>query len=589
MKNNSLYILGIYPRHNATAVLLKDGQILAAVSEERFVGEKNFKGFPKKAINYCLEEAGITAEQLDLVTIPFKYLAPIHSSIKSENDSLISFLSFIYPLINLVRKVWGELAYRFSVLRIIGREFYYLSTSVIGSLTMWIEKKNIADYLNINTNKIVTFDHHLCHAAAAYYTSPFNNQKALILTADGEGNNYSASVNIFDKKSIQILARTNRDSSLGYIYKDVTTFLGMKENEHEYKVMGLAPYAHKLDVEKYYKKIKDIVFLEGLNFKSKFSTVDTPKFLRRQIKRLRFDIVAGIFQKLIEEKTTEWTKKAISATHLKTILLSGGVFMNIKANQKIGQISEVKNLYVIPSASDESSPMGACYLGFLYLNNRNKDLIIAPIKDIYWGPCFSDKEVEFFLKSYKKIKAKKIKNIEKAIAQLLAKGEIVARMAGRMEFGARALGNRSILADPSRYENVRIINDQIKGRDFWMPFSPTIIEERAKDYIVNPKKLTSPYMMISFDSTPRARQELVAAIHPADFTLRPQILKKEFNPKYYKIIKEFEKITGTGAVLNTSFNIHGYPIVRGPKEALDAFSNSGLKFLAMENYLIEKR
>lgn len=589
MKNRSLYILGVYARHNATACLLKDGEIVAAASEERFVGIKNFKGFPKKAIDYCLKQAGIKSSQLDLVTIPFKYLAPIHSTIDSEKDSLIIFFSYIYPTINIIRRIWGEFAYRYSALRVVSRLFYSYSTFIVGSLTIWREKKNIAEYLHIDVSKIVTFDHHLCHAASVYYASSFNNQKALVLTADGEGNNYSASVSIFNKDKIVTLVRTNRDSSLGWIYRAVTIFLGMKAEEHEYKVMGLAPYAHKSDIEKYYKMIKDIVSFDSLKFKSKFSTVDTHKFLQREIKRLRFDIVAGIFQKLIEEKTSKWVEKAIKGTALKTVLLSGGVFMNIKANQKIAQLNAVKKFFVVPTPSDESSPIGACFLGLLKLKGAKADFDSSPIKDIYWGPCFSEEEIKSYLKTNKRYRFHRINNIERRIAQLLAKGEIVARIAGRMEFGARALGNRSILADPSKYQNIRIINEQIKGRDFWMPFSPTILEERATDYIVNPKEIASPYMMISFDSTPRARQELVAAIHPADFTLRPQILKKEFNPKYYKIIKEFEKITGIGAVLNTSFNIHGYPIVLGPKEALDAFSNSGLKFLAMENYLIEKR
>ena len=161
-------------------------------------------------------------------------------------------------------------------------------------------------------------------------------------------------------------------------------------------------------------------------------------------------------------------------------------------------------------------------------------------------------------------------------------------MAGRMEWGARALGNRSILANPSNTDVVMVLNEQMKDRDFWMPFTPSILEERANDYVMNPKKLYTPYMIITFDSTTLARKELKAALHPYDFTARPQFVRKSWNPRYHKILKEFEKLTGIGGVLNTSFNLHGYPIVLGPAEALHAFRKSGLEFLALENYLISK-
>jgi carbamoyltransferase len=165
----------------------------------------------------------------------------------------------------------------------------------------------------------------------------------------------------------------------------------------------------------------------------------------------------------------------------------------------------------------------------------------------------------------------------------------VAHVAGRMEFGARALGNRSILANASDPKVIRIINELIKGRDFWMPFAPTILAERMNDYLTNPRALKSPFMMMTFDSTPLAQKELIGALHPYDYTMRPQLLTEEANPKYYKIIKEFEKLTGIGGVLNTSFNLHGFPIAKGPKEAIDVLKQSGLEFLCLENYLITKK
>jgi len=184
-------------------------------------------------------------------------------------------------------------------------------------------------------------------------------------------------------------------------------------------------------------------------------------------------------------------------------------------------------------------------------------------------------------------KVKKIKNIELAVARLLAQKKIVARCKGRMEFGARALGNRSILADPANLHCLREINLLVKKRDFWMPFAPVILSERVSDYLINPKKIASPYMILSFDTTSRYK-ELIAAVHQADLTARPQVIDKQSNPDYYSILKEFEKITGRGALLNTSFNLHGFPIVYGPKEALEVFRDSDLKYLALGNYLLEK-
>jgi carbamoyltransferase len=185
-------------------------------------------------------------------------------------------------------------------------------------------------------------------------------------------------------------------------------------------------------------------------------------------------------------------------------------------------------------------------------------------------------------------KVERAADIEEKIAELLERHVIVARLAGRMEYGARALGNRSILANPSNVDSVRVINEQMKNRDFWMPFAGTLLEERADDYLENPKKIFSPHMMLAYRTKPLAKKELRAAIHPYDFTIRPQILRESYNPSYYRILKAFEKRTGIGGVLNTSFNLHGFPIVLGPKEAWHAFENSGLTHLAMENHLISK-
>lgn len=587
-----MYILGIYNTHNATAAILKDGKVIACASEERFSGVKNHYGFPKMAIDYCLKGAGIKSEELDLVAIPYKYGAPMHSFRKDDKDALLSFFIAVHRSLSLVRKIWGELAFKFPGLLPIGQFMFRLATLVVEKIHMRKERKYIAQYLGLPEQKIVCFDHHLAHAASAYYASPINNKRTLVLTIDGEGDFASASVNIFEGENYKVLAKTPRESSLGYIYARLTTCLGMKDNEHEYKVMGLAPYARDEDVDRVYHLVKDIVYFDPGNplvFKTKFNTLDSDKFIKRDLSKIRFDLLAGCFQRLMEEKIIQWVKLAIKKTKIQEIALSGGVIMNIKVNQKIAELKEIKELFIMPSASDESTPIGACYLGFLYLNN-GQILKNTGISNIYWGPQFTSSDTLKALRGSKNksFGFKKVKGIEKEVARLLSLGKVVARCSGKMEFGARALGNRSILANPSDPKVIKIINDQIKGRDFWMPFAPVILWEKMAQYIVNPRKIRSPYMMIGFHSTERGRRDIPATLHPYDLTARPQLLEESYNPGYYKIIKEFEKLTGIGALLNTSFNLHGFPIVKGPEEALHTFENSGLEYLVIENYLIWK-
>lgn len=588
-----MYILGIYNAHNATAALLKDGKVIACVSEERFTKVKNQYGFPKNAIDYCLRTAGIDSSEVDLVTIPFKYGAPQHA-MRDTKDLSLSFMLTIYKVAGLVRRAWGELALAFPELMPIGKFCFRFASQIVEKFHMESERKFIAEYLGIDKNKIMTVDHHLAHAMCGYYASPFNGKKALVLTLDGEGDFTCATVSIYDGQKHKEIARSDREHSIGYVYQRLTYFMGMKTNEHEYKVMGLAPYAKGDEINKAYEKIKDIVTLDPQNklvFKSKFNTVDTDKFLERKIGKVRFDILAAAFQKFTEDRIVEWIQYAIKKTKIKTVVLSGGVFMNIKVNQKIAELPEISQLFIMPSCGDETTPIGASYFGFL-TQGEGKVLKNSSISDLYWGPEFSNRDVEKVIKVRRlsrKYLVTKSKDIEKKIATLLSQGNIVARMGGRMEFGARALGNRSILANPTDPWVIRKINDQIKGRDFWMPFAPVILWERMNDYLINPKKITSPYMMLGFETKPKAKQDLLGALHPYDFTARPQLITKEANPRYYKILKEYEKITGRGGILNTSFNLHGYPIVLGPAEAIDTFENSGLEYLALEDYLIAKK
>jgi carbamoyltransferase len=267
--------------------------------------------------------------------------------------------------------------------------------------------------------------------------------------------------------------------------------------------------------------------------------------------------------------------------------------MNVKANMLIADESWLGDLFVFPSCGDESNAVGAAYLGYLDLcAEAGVKAAPKPFGPAYLGPDIRESEIEAVIKGRDLASRYRVSEhaaIEEKIAELLVSDGVVARCAGRMEFGARALGNRSILANPSDHKVVDLINRMIKSRDFWMPFAPTVLRERESDYLVNPKSLASPYMMLAFPTNAKRRDEIVAAIHPQDGTARAHILDEAWNPGYYRVIREFERRTGIGAVLNTSFNLHGEPLVSSPEDAVDTFERSGLPHLALGHWLISKK
>lgn len=548
-------ILGVWDGHNATACLTIEGKIDSCVSEERFTRIKNYSGFPKSSIEFVLKHGNVSSKDLDLVVLASNYIPMIATTATANaRDSLRRVVGKVRPVEKILYKTMS------------GYFYQKRSEERIGQ---------IADFLKIDRKKITVVEHHVVHAYAAYFGSGL--KKALVLTLDGEGDGLCGSVSVGENGKLERIATIDRENSLGLLWARTTEYLGMKAVEDEWKVMGLAPYARG---EKAYELFKDTIYLEGGNFKSKVQSRDFENFLKENLYRIRFDTVAYGLQKITEELVLQWVDYWTKKTGIKDIAVSGGVFMNVKVNMLLCDL--YKNVFVFPSSGDESLAIGACYYG-----NAEKGFTgMKPLENIYFGPEYSDKEIDETLKKHKSIKVSKHENIEKKIAELLSQGEIVAVMNGRMEWGARALGNRSILADATNFENIKRINEAIKKRDFWMPFAPAILEERIGDYAVNPRK--SPYMILAFRSTDLGRKELMAATHQYDNTLRPQTVTKESNPRFYQIIKEFEKITGRGGILNTSFNLHGFPIVMSPEDAMYVFENSGLTHLAMGNFLVEK-
>jgi carbamoyltransferase len=313
---------------------------------------------------------------------------------------------------------------------------------------------------------------------------------------------------------------------------------------------------------------------------------DLYQFLVEKFKPYRFDSIAGGVQKWLEEMSKELMRNIYKETGIRNFVFSGGVAMNVKLSQTLSELEFVDDFFVCGSSSDESLSIGGCYF-----SNHLNQIKNQPLENLYLGPKNTIKEINEWIEEKSLFNNYRIEKgvANKTVAEKIAKGEIVARVAGNMEFGARALGNRSILANPSNSKVIKIINEMIKGRDFWMPFGLTILDKYADKYLYNPKQIEGRYMAMCFHTKAEFLHEIWAGTHPYDNTVRPQILNKEQNSSYYDLIDQFSQITGIGAILNTSFNLHGFPIVMNVSDAFHVFENSGLDHLLIENILISKK
>lgn len=577
---NDIYILGISESHTASAALLKNGEIVAAASEERFTRQKLQSGIPKNAIKFCLDFAKIAPKNLteiavaDLTPPIFGQKSP---SLPQPPPPLLNALLDMEEAFERASPRFRQLVFN------IYKNFQKLKIPLAQKTRL----KNLQRVLPISSEKFTFIPHHTCHASAALFASPFPSlgKSALVLTADGVGDFESATVYSFVDGNLKKLVSIDSQQSLGFFFLHITQLLGLKPIEDEYKVMGLAPYADRQKTREVVKLLLPYFRLQKA--KNNWQIAVNEYHLWRQLPKLlrfrRFDAIAAAAQQILEHILIQWVKNLVEATKITNLVTGGGVFANIKVNQRIAAQKCLKKAFFMPSPSDETNALGAAY--YLYFQTTGQ--IPSPLNDLYLGPAASTEAIKKVI-GIKRYRIRKFPDINGEVAKLLARGEVVARFAGRMEFGARALGNRSILAHPQKRASVDFINRAIKNRDFWMPFAPTILRERASDYLV-PHSADSPFMNVAYDTTAKGKLDLPAAIHPADQTTRPQILDKKVNPKFYDLIKKFEKLTGVGSVLNTSFNLHGEPIVCNPDDALTVFAKSQLKYLVIEDWLIQKR
>lgn len=595
-----MYVMGISALyHDAAAVLLKDGEIIAAAQEERFTRKKHDKSMPDNAIKYCLEEGQITSEQLDAIIYydnPLLMLDRFLCNLKYAGNDVDDLLEVSFKSI-FREKLW----------------VHKLIERAVGSLDV--------------QQKIYVVEHHISHAASAFFPSPYD--EAAIVTVDGVGEWATTTIGYGKGNNIRILKEIRYPHSLGLLYSAFTWFCGFKVNSGDYKLMGLAPYGEPA----YYQIIKDnlIEIKSDGSYKLNLNYFDfqygramtNEKFEelfggpRRKpesrITRREMDMAASV-QKVVEEVMVLIVKHAknLMGHNVENLVLAGGVALNCVSNGKILKRKIFKNIWIQPASGDAGGALGAA-LFYYYQKcdqSRFSDEIHDKQKGSYLGPVYSGKEVEKFLKqnNYKYRKFDKEVFYEK-IAELITEHKVIGIFEGRMEYGPRALGNRSIIGDP-RSENMQsILNLKIKYRESFRPFAPSVLEERVDDYF--DLQEISPYMLLCANVKENLRKKFVIndklkeanddlkivvndlrsvipAVTHVDYSARIQTVTKETNPVYYNIIKAFENKTGCGVLINTSFNVRGEPIVCTLEDAYRCFMRTQMDVLVLENMILYK-
>ncbi len=562
-----MYILSICDGHNASVSLSKNGEVIFAISEERLTREKNFFGWP------ILSLAHIDENYVSLVSI---------DKVIMYREDVADYLAFLIP--EHIESLSAKLIWKKTITRISLKA----RTAVNNSLfKLWL-LRYYSKKLGVSSHKITLLNHHKSHAYASFSEISACSEKWLHFVLDGEGDGISTSVLQFKDDDLEIISSNDRHNSLGHFYSQITSYLGMKPNQHEFKVMGLEPYADRdsKGFKSCYKKFKDILkFRDGkIHFSISPARPKFKDYLYKNLTGERFDNVAAAAQIILEDIVIAYVKYWMNKKSIFKISMSGGVSMNVKLMQRLYEQNDIDEIYVVPSSGDETCVLGCS--NFLSLRNG---LELKKMKNLYLGVERNfEKEVGDLIQQRPDLSIERHEDIDTKIAKLLFEGNVIARVCGRDEFGARALGNRSILANPRESKVIDLINKQVKNRDFWMPFTPSILAEKKDDLVLNPRKYDASYMNITFNSTEYAQKLIPASLHPWDKTVRPQFVSKEQNASYHRLILKFYECSGIPGLLNTSFNLHGDPNVSSVSDAINAFDKSGLIFLQIDNYLIMK-
>jgi carbamoyltransferase len=571
-------VLGVHDGHNASAALLEDGKVTWAIQEERMVNRKNEPGMPRYAIAHILSQV---IDEIDEVVLATKF---IHEPEwyrkqefweKSPRDYYTNLVTWPFKK-RLLPYFRNRLRDRKRLLGQLLRHYQF---------TGW------------NEENIHHVEHHTAHAASAFYGSHYDpGEIVTVITADGSGDGLSATVSTGTSDGTLIRdpsKNSTRDESIGEVYSLTTHYLGFRAWEHEYKLMGMAPYSSS--DEGVLEGLFSLMSIKDGKFRTRLSADFAYNYLKKLYYRKRFDRVCSALQEWFEEMMRGWVIQLLETYRMSPKLAcAGGDFMNVKANMILAEDPHVEDLFITPSAGDESTSIGAAmkfYADWCIARDLHPKKEITPLGPLYLGPHADPSRIESALRAQGTENWQVWReggSVEKLIADLLKEGHIIARCSGRMEFGARALGNRTIMADATNVDNITELNARIKHRDFWMPFTPSIMYEERKRLVHNPKNIKAPYMILCFPSTEAGREELKAAMHRYDYTIRPQEVEREWNPGYWETLRQWHRATGNGGFLNTSFNLHGSPIVKDETLALRTMLKSGLEYLVVDDWVVQK-
>jgi len=568
-----MYSLGISCYyHDSAAAILKDGHVVAAVEEERFSRKKFDDGFPRMAIDWCLKEAGITPEQINSVAF---YDKPILKFERLLDNYIAVAPRGLYSFLNVIPKWLHK--------------------------RLWI-KEEIKKHMRGYQGNIIFPEHHMSHAAHTFFTSPFD--EAAILTVDGVGEWSTSSFGSAENTSIKLTNDIRWPHSIGMFYSAFTYFLGFKVNEGEYKLMGLSAYGKPKYYDLILNEILDVKNDGSLHLNLKYFAFTYDKVMTNQkfaelfgiprreedakAEQIHYDIGASA-QKVLEDIMLKMVNHVHKKTGMKNLCLGGGVALNGVANYRILKEGPFESVHIPPSPGDGGSAVG-CAQYLYYIHKKQRRIIVQDHakriqENVYVGPSFSNDEIKSFLEEnnidYEYLTREQLLQ---TTAKLISEQNVVGWYQGKIEWGPRALGNRSILADPRDSKMKDVLNEKIKHRELFRPFAPSILEEYVSEYF--DLNIPSPYML--FVAKVKKPDKIPAVTH-VDGTGRLQTVSREANPLYYDLINDFYKITGVPVVVNTSMNVRGEPIVNTPEQAYAMIIKTEMDYIMMGNYMIQRR
>lgn len=600
-----MVIVGINPGYDSTAAVLVDGKIAAIVEEERLSRVKNHLGFPLRAIPEALRVAGVKPKEVDLVT--FSFVEYLHANriltelILSENgvpfdpENPLKLSKLVKEALKVARP----------------SDIFRLSVKKSSASNYKSNQRRYVEVLNamgVPVDSMLAVDHHLSHAASGYYSSGFD--QCLIVTADGCGDGLSGSISLGKDGKIRQIGKTPEEVSSGLFYGSITSFLGFKAHRHEGKITGLAAYGNpetcyqqlmpcltsnresgfscEIIDRSLQNRIRYLGKMLGSEFYRSPVVNDYHNYFARTLSNFSREDIAAAAQKRLEDVFVEYLAPVVAQTGMRKIALAGGVFANVKLNQRLFEMTGVEEIYIHPNMGDGGNALGSTFVA--YRKKRDdasaRPYLGARIEHVYLGPEYSDAEIEAELQS-RNLRYRRDENIETLIGNKVAQGFIVGRFNGRMEYGPRALGNRSILANPANKVINKTLNDRLRRTEF-MPFAPSVLAEDAQEYfdISQGNAYPAEFMTITC-SVRKEKIDKIPAVSHVDGTARPHIVRASVNPSYHKIIEAFKSQTGLGVIINTSFNIHEEPIVCSPGDACRALEKNAVDYLAIGKFWVE--